>query len=278
MFSSFRSFVTAFSGYRDSSHKPLTRRLATPDRRPTWDYAHSEPIARGYDAHLAGSLLFTADLEFARRHFANPGRLIDLGCGTGRLAIEFASRGFSVAGVNLSEPMLRVAAEKAAAAGVSVQLLRANLVELDALADATFDYAACLFSALGMIAGAVLRRRAVSHVYRLLRPGGKFRLHVHNRWFHLWDKEGRRWLIRDLLPWIAHNPTAGDRPMPAHQGIAGLKLHDFTRREAARLLEDAGFRVEIVHPIGLRPDGRLPFPFWFGRLRAYGYLLAATKR
>src|SRR6516162_8930399 len=68
--------------------------------RQTWDYIQSREVARGYDARLAGSSLFAADLEFARRHFAAPGRLIDLGCGTGRLLLEFAARGYVVTGVD----------------------------------------------------------------------------------------------------------------------------------------------------------------------------------
>jgi len=65
--------------------------------------------------------------------------------------------------------------------------------------------------------------------------------------------------------------------MPTHQGIAGLTLHLFTRREIVRLLRSVGFRIVEVKPISLRADGKLLRPFWFGRLRAYGYLLAAMK-
>jgi hypothetical protein len=65
--------------------------------------------------------------------------------------------------------------------------------------------------------------------------------------------------------------------MPVHQGVAGLTLHLFTRGEAVRLLTDAGFHVLEVRPVSLRPDGRLAWPWWFGGLRAYGYLLAAER-
>jgi hypothetical protein len=65
--------------------------------------------------------------------------------------------------------------------------------------------------------------------------------------------------------------------MPVHHGIAGLALHHFTRREAVALLRDQGFHIRAVQPLSLRPDGRLPAPFWFGFLRAYGYLIAAEK-
>jgi SAM-dependent methyltransferase len=245
--------------------------------RGLWDYLHDLDLARGYDASLAGSTLFAADQAFAERHFGRPGRLLDLGCGTGRLLIPFARRGFWVLGVDLSEEMLRVTGEKAAAAGVTVHRLKANLVELGGLCDQTFDYAACLFSTLGMVLGAAQRRRVVGHVYRLLRPGGKFVLHVHNRWFNTWDPQGRRWLLKDLFRSLCGRGPGGDRVMPVHQGIAGLALHLFTRREAVRLLSGAGFRLREVRPISLAPDGRLSCPWWFAGVRAYGYLLAAER-
>jgi SAM-dependent methyltransferase len=256
---------------------PADWQLPSGVTRGLWDYLHDAALARNYDAALAGSPLLAADRRFAEEHFPTPGRLIDLGCGTGRLLVPFASRGFSVLGVDLSAEMLRVAGEKAAAAGVTVQRLQANIVELDGLRDGSFDFATCLFSTLGMVAGVTERRRAIRHVYRLLRPAGRFVLHVHNRWFNFWDPQGRRWLVKDVLKSAAGRADVGDRAMPVHQGIAGLSLHQFTRPEAVRLLREAGFRLREVRPVGLRQDGTLSRPWWFGWLRAYGYLIAAER-
>jgi SAM-dependent methyltransferase len=244
--------------------------------RGLWDYVHDVGIAANYDAGLAGSPLFAADQAFVERHCPYPGRLLDLGCGTGRLLVALAARGYRVVGVDLSRPMLEAARAKAVAAAIVAVLVQANLVDLTCLAPESFDFAACLFSTLGMVRGAAERRRVVENTYRLLRPGGRFILHVHNRWFNAWDRAGRHWLVRDWLRRWAGRP-AGDRVMPVHQGIAGLTLHLFTRREAVRLLRGGGFQVREVLPISLAPDGRLPWPAWFGWLRTYGYLLAADK-
>src|SRR5438445_2428289 len=121
---------------------PPDWRLPAGVTRGLWDYLHDVDVARGYDASLAGSSLMRADLRFAERHFNRPGRLIDLGCGTGRLALAFARRGYWVLGVDLSEEMLKVAGKRAAESGVTLHRAKANLVELDALTDRSFDYAA----------------------------------------------------------------------------------------------------------------------------------------
>jgi ubiquinone/menaquinone biosynthesis C-methylase UbiE len=245
--------------------------------RGLWDYLHEPAIARNYDAGLAGSTLFHVDEPFAARHFDRPGKLIDLGCGTGRLLGPFARKGYWVLGVDLSEEMLKCAGSRALQEGLTIHRLKANLVELDGLRDQSFDYAACLFSTFGMIAGAENRRRMLGHVFRLLRPGGKFVLHVHNRWFNFWNPQGRRWLLRDCLRQMLGKPEAGDRVMPVHQNITGLILHLFSRREASLLLKKTGFRIVEIQPVCLRPDGRVVAPALFGRLRAYGYMIAAEK-
>src|SRR5262249_29299627 len=155
-------------------------------------------VARGYDAYLQCSSLFAVDLAFALAHLAPPGRLLDLGCGTGRLLLAAAAAGHRPLGVDLSAEMLAVARDKARAAGAAVDLLQATTTALGCLPAASFDHAACLFSTLGMVAGSDMRRRAVAETFRVLRPGGRFVLHVHNWWFNTFDREGRRWLLRDL--------------------------------------------------------------------------------
>lgn len=47
-------------------------------------------------------------------------KIIDIGCGTGRHAIELAKRGYSVTGVDLSESQLKRAREKAKESGVTI--------------------------------------------------------------------------------------------------------------------------------------------------------------
>jgi SAM-dependent methyltransferase len=244
--------------------------------RGLWDYVHDPSIARRYDGALADSALLACDVAFVRQHFPPLGRVIDLGCGTGRLSVSLAQAGHRVLAVDLSEAMLAMVNEKARVANVAIDCIKANIVDLAALADASFDAAACLFQTLGMIAGDDARRRVLRHVHRLLRPGGRFVFHVHNRWFNAWTRHGRRLLVRDVCnSWLGRQ-RAGDYVMPSHQGLGPMPMHLFTRGEVCTLMAETGFTIREIQPVSV--NGPLSWPRWCSALRSYGYLIAAEKR
>jgi SAM-dependent methyltransferase len=230
--------------------------------RGLWEYLHSETMAASYDEQLAGTPLLETDLRFCEKHFGKPGRLIDLGCGTGRLLVPFAKRGFDCLGVDLSDAMLAAVVAKARSEGLSIPTMKANLVELDSIASGSFDYAASLFSTLGMIRGVENRRKFLRHIRRILKPGGAFVLHVHNRWFRCGRGLGK----------MGKEP--GDRTMPQAYGGADLTLRHFSRREIGAELRAAGFMVREIQPVGI--EGELASAWWLTAIRAYGYLLLAA--
>ena len=57
-------------------------------------------------------------------------RILDIGCGTGRHAIELTARGYAVTGIDLSESQLARAGEKAAALGLTVDLRKHDARDL----------------------------------------------------------------------------------------------------------------------------------------------------
>ena len=66
---------------------------------------------------------YAAEVNFILQCLQNtgstPGTLLDLGCGTGRHALEMAGKGIAVSGVDMSETMLAVGQEVIAHSGVS---------------------------------------------------------------------------------------------------------------------------------------------------------------
>ncbi|MDD3965879.1 MAG: class I SAM-dependent methyltransferase [Candidatus Neomarinimicrobiota bacterium] len=69
-------------------------------------------------------------------------RILDIGCGTGRHAIELSKRGYAVTGIDLSESQLARARQKAEAAGLKIPFLRYDARKLPFMAE--FDAAIML--------------------------------------------------------------------------------------------------------------------------------------
>jgi SAM-dependent methyltransferase len=139
--------------------------------------------AEEYLHFMAGSLAAedtTGQVAFLERALAMapPMRVIDLGCGHGRHALELARRGYRVLGVDLVEGFLAVARREAAAAGLAVAYERADMAELAHVA--AFDRAVCLYDAFGWSDDAH-QRRTLAAVARALVPGGRLLLDLRTR-------------------------------------------------------------------------------------------------
>ena len=76
-----------------------------------------------------------ADLVESLLRETGGSRVLDAGCGTGRVAIELAARGFSVTGMDLDEAMLAAARAKAP----DLRWILADLSEASAHLDSEFD-------------------------------------------------------------------------------------------------------------------------------------------
>lgn len=240
--------------------------------RGTWEYARSHQIATSYDEVLASDGLCELDFGVIERHIARPGVLVDLGCGTGRLLLPYAQREFACIAVDLSPRMLEIVGQKSAAAGVTVDRILANLVQLDCLADGVADYCICMFSTLGMIRGRENRRRALEHARRILKPGGLFILHVHNRWSNLRFPQGRSWIFKNMLVALVDREIeAGDKVFD-YLDVPKMFLHLYTRSELVSDLRAAGFQVVELLALDTARRQTLPAPWLLPRLRANGWL------
>jgi SAM-dependent methyltransferase len=79
------------------------------DNRSPWDKA--ETVAGFTQSPANATLLAYAGGEL--RRLGGRGRVIDIGCGAGRNAVPLAATGWDVFGIDLSEPMIVAAAQRA---------------------------------------------------------------------------------------------------------------------------------------------------------------------
>lgn len=242
-----------------------------------WEYAHTDWLAESEDSYFLDHPMFREDRRVVAERFRDPGPLVDLGCGVGRMAIEFARRGFPVAAVDLSHAMVRQARSKARAGGVDLACVAANLCRLGCFPDATFQYALSMFSTLGMIRGQHARRRALGEAARILRPGGRLALHAHNLWLNLTSGPGRRWLLGQACRALRPGSGIGDRRM-TYRGIPNMEVHLYRWPELRRELTGAGFRIDEVIPIDTATARPIRAPGLFRDLRAGGWFVFATRR
>ncbi len=98
--------------------------------------------------------------------------VLDIGCGTGSLALRLAPHGSHVHGLDLSKEMIRIAVGKAAAQRVDNVTFHTGPFDdsFDELTDGSLD-GICAFSILHLLDD---RRSALTKIFRLLKPGGFF--------------------------------------------------------------------------------------------------------
>ncbi len=119
-------------------------------------------------------------------------RILDIGCGTGRHAVELAKRGYQVTGFDLSECQLRHAREKAKAADVSVKFECRDATEPHFSQE--FDTAIMFCEGAFSLMETDEKNFAIlTHASEALRPGSKLMLTTLNALFPLFHS------VKDFL-------------------------------------------------------------------------------
>ena len=216
-----------------------------------------------YDA-IAGlydpwSRSVTEDVDFyvAQARKAG-GPVVELGVGTGRIAVPVAKAGVHVIGIDDSEGMLALCRSRAEEAGVS------DLVELR-LGDLRrppvperVRLVTCPFRALLHLPTDGERLQALRAVYRLLEPGGRFVFDVFAPSMEDVRETNGRWLEREPGIWERADWDLQRRVLTlAVRGKGGetaMQLAWRSPEEWRALLERAGFEAVAMYGwFDLRP-------------------------
>lgn len=116
--------------------------------------------------------------------------LLDVGCGGGFLAEEFARAGLSVTGVDPAPESIQAAQAHAAAAGLSIAY-RTSPGESLPFANGAFDLVACC----DVLEHVDDLGRVISEIARVLKPGGLFFFDTINRTFE--SKVAMIWVMQE---------------------------------------------------------------------------------
>lgn len=200
-----------------------------------WD--DSSPLCLLHGSMTAGRFAYFRDVLARQRVTTAGARALDIGCGGGFLAEEFAALGCQVTGIDPSPASIGAAAAHAAARGLRVDY-RVGTGEHLPAPDAAFDLAYCC-DVLEHVSDV---DRVVSETARVLRPGGLYLFDTINR-----TARSKLVAIKLMQQWP---PTR----------VVDHALHDWDMfikpAELAGLLRRHGLKIGEI--AGLGPHASLP--------------------
>jgi len=104
--------------------------------------------------------------------------LLDIGCGTGVLSLLLARAGYSVSGIDLSENMLSIAAERFADVGLHVPLFCMSMDELEGFE--ALDVVTIAIDSLNYVVQEKAVYATLERIYDALKDGGQLFFDVHS--------------------------------------------------------------------------------------------------
>jgi SAM-dependent methyltransferase len=232
---------------------PPPAKVVRETRRP-W---HIDFFALGGGAvsSLAGRREAAKDVDFIHAALGEPERatLLDVCCGDGRHCFEFATKGYDVRGLELSEAQLRRAAQRNGGRAVPLEFIEADMRTM--ALERTFDVITCLGSSLGY-GDDEGDRTSLIHMREHLVRGGKLVLHVFNRDYVVsnvpcrswWSSEGA--LVLDEVDFdFTSDHLRVHRTMISDDGQQHehfMSIRSYSLHELTRLVASVGFRVISV--------------------------------
>ncbi|WP_419319354.1 class I SAM-dependent methyltransferase [Caulobacter sp. ErkDOM-E] len=149
-----------------------------PTTRPY--YSSKGLSAVHYDLLTAADKTLSGDLDVYAGLAKGPSQILELGAGTGRIALELAKRGHSVLGLDIAPAMLDQAeAKRKALDPETAARLRFKLGDMASLSlGETFDLVLCTYFTLAHVPAGASWRNTFKGVARHLKPGGLAAFHL----------------------------------------------------------------------------------------------------
>jgi SAM-dependent methyltransferase len=223
------------------------------ERAIEWAACYADPEPQSLPAR---NLLSRRQLALGMVQAAVPRRsmILDAGCGTGDMAAELMECGHEVWGLDIAEPMIRLARERCGS-----DRFRVGDLEQIPFGDNVFDAVVCL----GVIEYLDSDEHALREMWRVLKPGGIAVIATPNAIspLQLVDRAalGLMPLAQPLYDFMKYRLRG--KPMPVRQPPTAVANRKYRRRSWLRLLRSLGLQPEewICHGWGwyLSPLGRL---------------------
>lgn len=185
---------------------------------------------------------FWRGLEFIGDYVQDGDKVLDFGCGNGRLLELFEGKQIEYIGVDVSEKLIEIAKNKYPSDGISFQKItgQASLAFPDNYFNSVYSIAV-----LHHFPSKEYREKMAEELFRVLAPSGRVVITV-------WNLYQKKYLKNLLSNWLGKLFGRSDLDwndcyvsFTDNQGQVFPRFHHaFIKRELRRLFEEAGFEVE----------------------------------
>ena len=213
------------------------------DAKDVKTYFDSDGVVNYYAKAAAGLGLWASEEKIFTRVFVPADSILEVGCGAGRIAIGLHELGYrNVLASDYARGMIDKARDLAKVLEYRIPFRVCDATALE-FEDNVFDGAIFGFNGLMQIPQAPRRTRALSEIFRVIRPGAWFVFTSHDRerseYRDFWEAETLRWEYGTEKPEL---DDFGDRTESTDHGTHFM--HVPTVAEMQALLAKVGFRVE----------------------------------
>lgn len=203
-------------------------------------YFESKQVVDHYfmESHRVG--LWQSESRLFQSSFGKNDQILDLGCGTGRIAFGLENLGFtSVSGADYSSGMVAGAKQIGDSLGSKLSFIEADARCLPWQAG-EFDGVIFGFNGFFMIPGHEERLKALQEIHRVLKPGGHFLFTGHDREL---SNQRDHWLGKEVeLP--AAGGHSGDTEfgdVVSKTELGTMYIHSTSTEIVERMLLEHGF-------------------------------------
>ncbi len=219
------------------------------DERTSWEKFFDSHALVYMDNVFVTNTLAEVDFILEELKLGPGSKILDMGCGTGRHAIELAKRGYQVTGVDISSGMIAEGKKNAAEAGVKINWIQSDAVKFTSSEE--FDAALCLcegaFCLLDMDDDLIEHDLSIlRNIYVSLKPDAKLIMTTLNG-YRMIRQYTNKDIEKDCFdPVLLCEVVPVEYDTPDGKKEVTIKQHGYLPSDLSLLFKLAGFEVENI--------------------------------